>query len=313
MTLKPNSVNVSAPGKIILSGEHAMVYGYPAVLSAIDRRLNLNLCQENDEIKIISDHPPDLAEYGIRQVTKELKVSDRQGWTAKIDSNIPPTGGMGSSAALSVAIAAALYFSTKKKLDLKEINKMAYQIETRQHRRPSGGDNTVSTYGGFLWYRKEVENLKTFSSLTLDNQMKLLIIDSGKPIESTGQMVEKVKSMMLTKPARTDKIFREIEKITRCFLQLLIGEKSYNLANLMNDNEILLEEIGVVSNRAKLLIDKIKSIGGGAKISGAGGYQAGSGIILAYHHDEAKLLNFVSQNMLKYFRVKLGCEGVKLE
>ena len=189
-------VKVSAPGKVILSGEHAVVYGYPAILSAIDRRLNLSLYQKDDGIEIISEYPPDLAEYGIKKIAKELKISSKKGWVAKILSNIPPTGGMGSSAALSVAIAAGLYYLTKKNIDLNEINKMAYQIETKQHRHPSGGDNTISTYGGFLWYRKESESLKTFSSLVPNRTIKILVIDSGSPIESTGEMVEKVKLLM---------------------------------------------------------------------------------------------------------------------
>jgi len=264
-------------------------------------------------VKVISGYPPDLAEYGIRKLTKELKISSRKGWVARILSDIPSTGGMGSSAALSVAIAAALYYSVRKKWNLEEINKLAYQIEKKQHGHPSGGDNTVSTYGGFLWYRKESETLRLFSSFVPSKKIDVLIIDSGCPVESTGEMVGKVKSAMSEKPNQMESVFKEMERVSRSFLQFLIGEKSYDLASLMNANETLLEEIGVVSGKTKRLIEKIRSIGGGAKISGAGGYKDGSGIVLAYHKDRDKLLNFVSTNKLKYFRIKLGSEGVKLE
>lgn len=313
MVGKQKTIKVSAPGKVILSGEHSVVYGYPAILSAVDQRLKLSLVQDREELKIISDYPPDLAEYGIRKLSKELKISSSKGWIARILSNIPVTGGMGSSAALSVAIAASLYFSTKNEWDLEEINRLAYQIEERQHGRPSGGDNTVSAYGGFLWYRKECESLKTFSNLIPSKKMRVLVIDSGNPEESTGEMVEKVRLLMSSKPRLVKNVFGKMERLSRNFLQLLLGEKSYDLGNLMNENELLLEKIGVVSSKTEQLIKKIRVLGGGAKISGAGGWKNGSGIVLAYHEDMNKLLDFVTKNKLKYFRVKLGSEGVKIE
>ena len=104
-----------------------------------------------------------------------------------------------------------------------------------------------------------------------------------------------------------------MEEITRSFLRLLTGERSYNLSNLLNKNQELLEWIGIVSLESSRLIKKIKLLGGGAKISGAGGWEKGSGIILAYHKDSNRLMDFVKRNKLKCFQVKLGEEGVRIE
>ncbi|MBU3935568.1 mevalonate kinase [Patescibacteria group bacterium] len=305
------TIKVSAPGKIILSGEHAVVYGYPALLAAVNRRLTLKLSQTKNDIKVISGYPSYLAKYGLKKTGQKLKSN--QGWKAEIDSNIPITGGMGSSAALSVAITAALYWSIKNDWNIRKINQLAYEIEKKQHGTPSGGDNTISTYGGFLWYRKETEDLKIFSNLTPKKTIKILIIDSGKPLESTGEMVEKVKKMRLLDRKKIEGIFKEIEELTRSFLRFLTGEKNYDLANLLNENQELLERIGIVSPESNRLIKKIKTLGGAAKISGAGGWKKGSGVILAYHQEPDKLMNFIKRNKLKYFQVKLGEKGVRIE
>ena len=311
--MEKKTVEVSAPGKIILSGEHAVVYGYPALLIAINRRLTLRLNKKKGDDKIISSCPPFLAKYGLKKISQKLQLKSNQGWRVKIDSTIPMTGGMGSSAALSVAITAALYWSTGNNWDIEKINRLAYEIEKKQHGNPSGGDNTVSAYGGFLWYRKESEDLKSFSSLTPKKKIKIVMIDSGKPVESTGDMVEKVKEMRQLDKKRVEGIFKEMEEITRSFLRLLTGERSYNLSNLLNKNQELLERIGIVSPESSRLIKKIKSLGGAAKVSGAGGWKKGSGIILAYHKDPNRLMDFVKRNKLKCFQVKLGEEGVRIE
>jgi len=310
---RKKTVKVSAPGKIILSGEHAVVYGYPTLLAAVNRRLTLRLNKRKNDIKVVSNYPPYLAKYGLRKVGQKLRLNSNQGWRVKIDSTIPMTGGMGSSAALSVAITAALYWSTRNNWDIEKINRLAYEIEKKQHGNPSGGDNTVSAYGGFLWYRKESEDLKNFSSLTPKNKIKIVIIDTGNPVENTGDMVEKVKQMRQFNKKEVEGIFKEMEEITRSFLRFLTGERSYNLSNLLNKNQELLERIGIVSPESSRLIKKIKSLGGAAKVSGAGRWKKGSGIILAYHKDPNRLMDFVKRNKLKCFQVKLGEEGVRVE
>lgn len=275
-----DTIKVSAPGKLIISGEHAVVYGCPAIVTAINKRLYVTLVNGK----------------------------------AKIKSDIPIGCGMGSSAAYAVATSATKTFLKNKKLNLDGINDVAYKIEKKRHGNPSGVDNTVSTYGGFLWYRKESESLKLFSPIEVKKALpKIYLIDTGRPLESTKEMVARVQKLYKKEPASIEIIFKKIEKVTRNFLKYLLGENAASFQDLIKENESLLEKLGVVSNSTVKLIRQIEKIGGAAKISGAGGWRDKSGILLVYHKNSYKLQKFVQEKKLKLLEVKLGEEGVKIE
>lgn len=270
----------SAPGKLIISGEHAVVYGYPALVAALDKRLSVTLTG--------------------RKIT--------------IESNIPIGRGMGSSAAYAVATSAVKLFLRDRKLDLNKINDTAYRVEKKRHGNPSGVDNTISTYGGLLWFRKESERLKLFSSIKARRALpKIYLVDTGRPLESTKEMVAKVKRLYKKDPLATEIIFRKIERVTRSFLKYLLGGGAVNFQELIKENEFLLEKLGVVSDSIIELIREIERIGGAAKISGAGGWKDKSGILLIYHKNVEKLQNFAKKNNLKLLEVKLGEGGVRIE
>lgn len=267
---------VSAPGKLIISGEHAVVYGYPALVTAVDKRLTVS-CAE-----------------------KKIKIT----------SNIPIGAGMGSSAAFAVAKSAIKV----GKPNLEKINGLAYEMEKVQHGNPSGVDNTISTYGGFLWYRKEAENLKTFKQITPKIKFSnIFLIYTGKPKESTKEMVSHVADLYRNDKAHFDRVFREIEKITREFLKVLLDESKTDFSSLIKENERLLEALDVVSPKTKRLIRKLEALGGAAKISGAGGLKDASGVLIAYHKDANKLKEFAKRSKLELMKVKLGEEGVRFE
>jgi len=308
-----NKIKVSAPGKIILSGEHAVVYGYPAILSAIDRRLSVEIEETGSGLDIQPIEGKTLVEYAVEVIKAKLNTSELKNLKIRINSQIPIGCGMGSSAALAVAVTAAIFKFFQKPWNLEEINQTAYEIEKKQHGNPSGGDNTISTYGGFLWFRKEAEGLKTFCSLKVQDFPQLFFINTGKPRETTKEMVDRVKNTYLNNPIKTEKIFLGIEKISRNFLKLLLKEKTGEISDLLRENEELLEKLGVVSSSTKTIIRKIEKIGGAAKISGAGGVKGGSGIILIYHANPEAFFSFVKKEKLEAVKIKLGNEGVKNE
>lgn len=276
----PDIIQVSAPGKLIISGEHAVVYGYPALVAAINRR---------------------------------LIVTSAKG-KRTIQSEIPIGCGMGSSAAYAVATSAANVLLRNKKLDLEIINNAAYQVEKKRHGNPSGVDNTVSTYGGFLWYRKESENLKLFSPVKVKRALpKVYLIDTGRPVETTKEMVAWAAKLYKKNPLGTEIVFRKIEIVSKNFLKYFQGEDISNFGNLIKENEALLERLGVVSSSTIKLIRKIEKIGGAAKISGAGGKGDKSGILLVYHKNIDKLKNFAKRERLELIEIQLGEEGVRIE
>lgn len=301
-------VKVSAPGKVILSGEHSVVYGYPAILAAIDKRATVELAGtiSGTNGKVLTD----LAKYRLDKVVKKLS----ENFSFSIKSDIPSGSGLGSSAALSVAISAAVTKITGQKWDPEKINEIAYQMEKKHHGNPSGGDNTISTYGGLLWYRKEAEGLKLFKSITPKKRLpKLFLLDTGSPSESTKDMVELVATSRQKNQKRMDKIMIQIELITKKFLHYLLNEKRAMLSELIVENQRLLEELGVVSSSTKALIRKIEKIGGAAKITGAGGVKAGSGMLIVYHPNHQKLLNLAKTNRLATLAIKLGEKGVQTQ
>ena len=311
--LEDRKVGVSAPGKIILSGEHAVVYGYPDLLAAVNRRLSVNIEKIGGKKKVVLSRITSLVDYALKKLKLILGEDWQDGLRIKIDSQIPIARGMGSSAALAVALSGAAFQFAGRTWNLEEINQSAYGIEKKQHGKPSGGDNTISTYGGFLWFRKEAERVKLFHHLRPKRSLKILLIDTGKPKEDTGEMVSLVKDVVVKNPKKKKNIFQNIEEVTKCFLKFLIAEKNYSLRDLLKENERLLEDLGVVSSSTQKIIKQIERLGGGAKISGAGGQKAGSGIILVYHPRLSVLRQFAQKEDLPIFEVKLGEKGVRVE
>jgi len=307
-----NKVKVSAPGKIILSGEHAVVYGFPEILCAIDKRLSVEIEEGEKGLKVKPDQGKTLVEYALEVIKKKLGLNGLRNLKVQVDSQIPIGSGMGSSAAFAVAITGALFEFLKLPRSLKKINGIAYEIEKKQHGTPSGGDNTISTYGGFLLYRKETETFKVFSPLKTKVLPSICLINSGRPEESTGEMIKTVRDFIVKSPKKSEIIFKEMEKITRGFLKFLSGEKQ-NFGDLIARNERFLEDLGVVSLRTISLIKKIESLGGAAKISGAGGVKGNSGIILAYHQNPKVLLELANKEKLDVIDVKLGAKGIRNE
>ncbi len=307
-----NKIKVSAPGKIILSGEHAVVYGYPEILTAVNQRLTVKIEDDGEKLTVLPSMGRDFIEYAFKIIGTKLKIALPNKIKVTVDSKIPLGCGMGSSAAFAVAVSGAVLTYLKQPWSLEKINEIAYEIEKKQHGTPSGGDNTICTYGGFLLYRKETEIFKVFSPLKTKIFPKVFLINSGKRLESTGEMIKAVKDLVLRSPQKTEQIFKEIEKITRSFLRYLSGEE-LNFGDLIKNNERFLEELMVVSEKTKNLIQKIEKIGGSAKISGAGGLKENSGMILVYHQDPKILLKFAGEENLEIFEVKLGERGVRSE
>ena len=306
-------LSISSPGKIILSGEHSVVYGYPALVASIDKRVFVNLKKSKKGIVVhpwtVRDFVNDSLDKAVSFLNIKIENID-----ITLKSQVPIGRGLGSSAALAVGLSAGLFKLKTKHLILKDINDLAYQIEKKTHGNPSGVDNTISTYGGFLWYRKETEKFKTFSRIIPQKKLpKLLLIDTSRPKENTKQMVSLVSEFYKNKPQKVKRILEKMEKVTKTFLQYILKEKDFSLPEIIKENERLLEELDVVSHSTKSLIREIEKIGGAAKISGAGGKKGSSGIIYAYHPKQSKLFDFAKKKKLNMFFVRLGVKGVKIE
>ncbi|MFZ2026028.1 MAG: mevalonate kinase [Microgenomates group bacterium] len=276
-------ITYSAPGKVILSGEHAVVYGKPALVCAIDKRLTLTLIEA--ETTRYTDTVMPIVERTVREFLKQRKEEIKKGgYTYTISSTIPMGRGLGSSAAYSATIAAGLLeLFTGREWSIPEINICAYKIEKYFHKNSSGVDTSTSVMGGLIYYRKEFEFLKTISSLSVKIPKRftdmLLLIDTGKPVESTGDMVQQVGSLFNAHPTKVEGLLNEVEKITKRFVVSLMKEDSVLFQKSIQENEKALEKLGVVSPSTILLLKKLKKIGVG-KVTGGGGKTKSSGYVL---------------------------------
>ena len=138
---------------------------------------------------------------------------------------------------------------------------------------------------------------------------KLLVVNTGKSAETTGEMVMKVKSSKL----KVKSVLRKIGELPEKFVKVLNLSDLNKLSNLIKENQRLLEKLGVVGEKAKKIVKESGEIGGAAKICGAGGVKKGSGIALAYHKDLDVIRRFCKKNNLECFEVELGGEGLKME
>jgi len=313
-------VVVSAPGKVHLMGEHAVIYGHPALLAAINLRLSVTVEEQkkSSKVQIIikSTEPTDHARFAVNFLLEQLNITKYPPITITINSDIPAGFHLGSSAAVAVALSGAVSYFFKKVWNPIQINELAYEIEKKQHGNPSGGDNTTVTVGGFVWFRKELEFLKSIWQLPFKPHPSLnhfFLINTGRPKETTGEMVAFVKENVQKNPDQMQKFFdmneRQVKRVT---VALKEGNEK-ELIDAIRVGEKTLEGMGVVSERIQPLIRQIEKSGGSVKILGGGGKTDGVGFLLCYHKDK----NFVKQMCAKLQHtiadVCLGGEGVILD
>lgn len=343
-------IEVSAPGKIHLIGEHAVVYGYPAIISAIDKRTKIrtemvtririknNIYQKKTEFDIAealsaAKKSQELWEEGNEkndfpklfhflksdfwkrnQATIGLILSSlkiKGGVSLTIDSDLPIGVGLGSSASLSVALVKAIVALYAPQTSNQKINEIAFEIEKLNHGRPSGGDNSACTFGGTIWFEKG-----KVVPLPLPDFLKSLIIVLTRRNLSTGDLVQKVRN--LDKNFRDSRI-KNIAEATYKMRLALENESSEEVKYLINFAQDNLAELGISSPEIDGIVKEVKKIGGAAKISGGGG-----GAVICFHQDKKELLKLLKElkvkpmgnaisNGLNLEEIKLGAEGVKIE
>lgn len=313
-------ITVSAPGKIHLLGEHAVVYGRPALLSAVNLRVFVTISQgiqEKDGEKIRIESPISIG--FIRQIVSVLQEKfpfpKPLPVTISVQSRIPSGSGMGSSAAVTAAVVGAWMKASKNIWNPTRINELTYETEKLTHGNPSGADNTAVVFGGLMWFRKEFEFLKSIWSLPVSSYKfpRFYCIHSGKPKESTREMVEKVALNYQRRKTFHEKLFWDQEAQTKKLLLALRSGDIQGVKDAIKNGEQNLEKIGVVGPYAKQIIRQIEEKGGVAKVSGAGGVKEGSGIILCFHNDSQILTGIARKLKLQIFPIELGAEGIRIE
>lgn len=277
-------------GKIILLGEHAVVYGFPALAAALDRGVSvaavptpaggsLRVDIPSWNVKLTADDDHSFAR-GLCAIADALELG-RPPLTLVGDAQIPPGAGLGASAAFAVAIARALLAYQKKPVDSASVIRAASASETVLHGKASGVDVAVAVSGGVGVFRKS-SGLRPIQIPAL----RILVGPSGSP-RSTAAMVERVSHA--TSGNLDDARLRELGALTDSGTISLLARDLPAVGVAMNRAHELLGGLGVSTPLLDALCDVARKLGAhGAKLTGAGG--GGAVIALAPREKEADIL-----------------------
>jgi len=305
-------ISYSAPGKVIFGGEHAVLYGRPALVCAADLRLKFTVFKTKTQLK--NKLYMQIAAIVKKYFTKKNIVFTDSSFSCTIDSNISKSAGLGSSAALSTAASAAfLEFFSGRQFEKEIINNIAYSVEKLFHKNPSGADNSTSCFGGIVFYRKEFEFLKTISLLQCkipkNIESHLFLIQSGHPVETTRIMIDIVGKKYNENTTQIEDAFNKIEKCVKRMTVALYKEDAVFFRSAVLENQQNLEKLGVVSPTTQKLLVQLSQFGVG-KITGAGGVKKGSGYVLFYADEPEIFQEYARSQNLDYFPFKQSHEGV---
>ena len=310
-----NFSTVSVPGKIFLMGEHSVVYGKPAILSAINRRVYVRVAIADDGKHEIESGDNQFIGNVLELTALYLKIKTLPYLKVIITSQLKKGYHLGSSAAVAAATIAAVLYHLKKVWNPELVNQLAYSAEKAKHGLPSGADNTAVVFGGLIWYRNELSYLKSIWQLSLKSHLlnNFYLADTGKGEESTKEMVAIVRNGFLKNRKSYERLFLSNEQeVTNIAESLKTGNEDA-LIEAIRKGSFTLKKMGVVSPMAADLIDTFESSGGAAKILGGGGRKKSVGYLLIYHKDKKILKDISASSGFPIEAVRLGEEGMRLE
>jgi mevalonate kinase len=311
-------MKVLAPGKLILSGEHAVVYGHPALAMAVNRyvtatatpqraplisfdfsdldyrgRLSLTALDSlknrikhkyqkfvSGEFKIrdVLQKPVELAQVAFSLFFEALNIKLTQGIKIHIESSIPIGCGMGSSAATVLSVVTAIAKHLDMDLSSEMFFRLAQQAENMQHGYSSGLDLQISLHGGCIFIKEG-----TIFPRSLP-QVPMYLVNTGVPKTNTGECVEAAANHF-----KTTNIGDDFAEVTMAMDAALQVNSMPGMKEAIAANHKLLVQIGVVPTKVQEFISEINQRGDAAKICGAGavgGEQAGIALVVTEHLTE---------------------------
>lgn len=313
------TMKVLAPGKLILSGEHAAVYGKPALAMAVNRyvvatatpqklpfisfdlsdlayeqRFSLSaldhlkrrikekykrFVQGEFKIRDVLHKPVELAQFAFTLFFEALNIKLTQGIKIHIESDIPMGCGMGSSAATILSIVHAIAHHLGLDLPADMFYRLSLEAENMQHGYSSGLDLRVSMYGGCLY----MEDGEIYSRPVPN--LPMFLINTGSPETKTGECVEAARHHF-----KSTSIGEDFAAVTQAMDVALQSNKLADVIHAVAENHKLLVKIAVVPETVQRFINEVELIGGAGKICGAGAVAGEKGgVVLVLLEDEAAL------------------------
>ncbi len=299
-----------APAKIIITGEHSVVYGKPAIVTAVNRYAKAQILQGTSadisltlgdlkqkasstirhlrilrerllesyrlclkgqlSIREVLQKPSELFQFALISLIDTFQMELQKGFHISLHSDIPIGCGMGSSAATVVSVISALSSFLGLEVNQEWLHKLSIEAEKLQHGYSSGVDSYVSLNGGCVRFQQGKAK-----NLDIKN-LSLFVINTGKPRSSTGDAVMHVK-----KSFERSSIWEEFGTISEAIEKALSTEDLQALRALIYENHRLLVALGVVPLKVQAFVQEIQALGGVAKICGAGAITGDtSGILL---------------------------------
>lgn len=321
-----SSVTASAPGKLMLYGEHGVVYGHPCIVTAVNQRLSVTVRKNGIEIFHLDAPDLGLQAYsktmdklggeglpkGVRFIEVLYKnflrdYPQKRGIDVITKSEFPLFYGFGSSSAVTVAFARALIELYDIKLSKKELFDLCYEAVLEVQGVGSGFDVASAIYGGTIYYVSPGKVIEKIG----DGDLPLVVGYTGIKAD-TPTLVRQVAELKRNKPKMVNSIFNEISDIVE-EARFVLGEKDYRLAGgLMSKNQKLLAQLGISSVELDSMNIAARSAGAyGAKLSGAGGGDCMVALVSEDSRVEVeKVIGDVGGNVIP---VSVGAEGVRVE
>ncbi len=276
-------------GKVILFGDHFVVYGLPGIASAISDKTIARI-EKAKKFEFVDDRPAIVGykeekkgemERSMKLILDFMRI-DPQRTPVKItlSGNLLCTSGIGASAAMATSIARAFSEYLNLGLDDEQINRISYEGEKGSAGSPSGIDNTCATFGGLLWFEKNMQGGENRIELIKTKKPIEIVLGNTGISQETKKVVEDVRKAREANSGKYGRIFMEYRKIASEGRRAIENGNEEKIGKLMDENHSLLREMNLSCKQAEDIISAGKAAGAlGAKITGTG--RGGYVILLA--------------------------------
>ncbi len=340
-----SSISAQAPGKLILSGEHAVVHGCPAIAMAIDlyaisdvtrgkhnvlgfdfANLKYNakhtintlsklkdkaffdyqrFLQGECSIREVVNKPFELLQFAVSNFLDKLDIVLPGGIDIRTQSTIPSGCGLGSSAATIMSVLYALGSLLDLNISKARYIELGRAAENLQHGKSSGVDIHLTSQGGCLKF--ESGEIKKLNIST----QNMFLVNTGRPIVTTGECVSQVKKYFIDSILKQEFAENTLELEKRLSINNI-----YQLIEIININHKLLDYIGVVPEKVNQFILEAQYTGSGAKVCGAGavkGDNAGAVLVVCPHQDSINAMSFITKKYDYTMQlINLDNHGIKI-
>ncbi len=316
-------VKASAPGKLMLFGEHAVVYDRPCIVASVEHRISVSVEKRNDNSLILTAPELDIEDKNISDLEKThlkkvsfiltairnffKKYDVQSGLDVKTKSEFSDKIGLGSSSAVVVAAIKGLSELFKIRMNEKEIFNLSYKTVLDVQGLGSGFDVAAAVYGGILFFKTGGEIIELIDI----KEIPLVVGYTGIKAD-TPTLVKMVAEKLKQEPKRINDVFNEIKNIVNLARIQMKNRNWKEIGKLMNKNQELLRELGVSSEELENLIKAcLDTDAYGAKLSGAGGGDCM--IAIADKNNLDKIKQAIGKTGSIIIEAKIPTEGVRIE